>query len=131
MSAPQTLAHTWLPFAMAPTLTAIPHDLSIQVPSTMSLTQCLNMTISGSQKREADCLALVLSTVDGRGQLGSYLLAFWGLRVGQVTMDSEEMIAFLWKQTESCKGRARHDPRKVWSNLIILHMKKLGLREVK
>lgn len=83
------------------------------------------------QERESDCLALVLSTVVGGGQLESYLLVSWWLRVGQVCMDSEEKIACVWKPIESCQGRAGNDIRKVWSNLIVLHIKKLGLREVK
>lgn len=37
------------------------------------------------------------------------------------------MTDFLWKPTESYERRAGNGPRKMWSNFIILHVKKLKL----
>lgn len=102
VSAPQLLAHMWPWFAMVSTL--IPHDLSVQVLSSRSLTQCFNITISGSQKRDSDCLALVLPAVVAGGQVGSYLLASWDLRVRQFFMHSEEMILFYGNQLNHTRG---------------------------
>lgn len=104
VSAPQLLAHMWPWFAMVPTLTPIPHDLSVQVLSSRSLTQCFNITISSSQKRDSGCLALVLPTVVAGGQVGSYLLVSWDLRVRQFSMDSKEMIPFYGNQLNHTRG---------------------------
>lgn len=54
------------------------------------------------------------------------------LGLWQVSMDSEEMIGFLLKPAKLYDGRAGNDLRKfIWSDIIVLHRKGLGLRKVK
>lgn len=109
VSAPQSVAHTWLWLPWHPLWPPFHKTFRFKYPVPHSQ---LSVGIFQFPGEEIWLSRFGLSTVVGWGQLGSYLLAL-RLRVRWVSMCGEEITGFLWKPTESCNGRAGNDLRKI------------------